>query len=51
MHTLFYSMDEENPESLIHERVTSDDIARVVARMTGIPVRVRYITQIELIAG
>ncbi|ORY96219.1 P-loop containing nucleoside triphosphate hydrolase protein [Syncephalastrum racemosum] len=33
------SMDEDNPESLIHERVTSDDIARVVARMTGIPVR------------
>ncbi|KAI8137453.1 P-loop containing nucleoside triphosphate hydrolase protein [Fennellomyces sp. T-0311] len=31
--------EEENPDSLIHERVTSDDIARVVARMTGIPVR------------
>lgn len=33
------SADEENPESLIHERVTSNDIARVVAQMTGIPVR------------
>ncbi|KAI9493980.1 P-loop containing nucleoside triphosphate hydrolase protein [Zychaea mexicana] len=31
--------DDENPDSLIHERVTSDDIARVVSRMTGIPVR------------
>ncbi|KAI9313906.1 heat shock protein 78, mitochondrial precursor [Dichotomocladium elegans] len=33
------SVHEDNPESLIHERVTSDDIARVVSRMTGIPVR------------
>ncbi|RUS31493.1 P-loop containing nucleoside triphosphate hydrolase protein [Jimgerdemannia flammicorona] len=31
--------EEENPESLVHERVTADDIARVVARMTGIPVQ------------
>ncbi|KAG2226655.1 hypothetical protein INT45_001002 [Circinella minor] len=31
--------EDENPDSLIHERVTSDDIARVVSRMTGIPVR------------
>ncbi|KAG1142293.1 hypothetical protein G6F37_009609 [Rhizopus arrhizus] len=31
--------EEENPESLIHERVTSNDIARVVSQMTGIPVR------------
>ncbi|KAI7908182.1 P-loop containing nucleoside triphosphate hydrolase protein [Cokeromyces recurvatus] len=30
---------ENNPESLIHERVTSNDIARVVSQMTGIPVR------------
>ncbi|RKP33419.1 P-loop containing nucleoside triphosphate hydrolase protein [Dimargaris cristalligena] len=30
---------EEGPESLLHERVTSDDISRVVARMTGIPVQ------------
>lgn len=34
------SAEEDNPESLIHERVTSDDIARVISRMTGIPVRV-----------
>ncbi|KAI9255578.1 heat shock protein 78, mitochondrial precursor [Phascolomyces articulosus] len=33
------STEDENPDSLIHERVTSDDIARVVSRMTGIPVR------------
>ncbi|KAI8341684.1 P-loop containing nucleoside triphosphate hydrolase protein [Chlamydoabsidia padenii] len=33
------SLDDENPDSFIHERVTSDDIARVVSRMTGIPVR------------
>ncbi|KAI8089346.1 P-loop containing nucleoside triphosphate hydrolase protein [Halteromyces radiatus] len=33
------SMDDENPDSFVHERVTSDDIARVVSRMTGIPVR------------
>ncbi|RUP50572.1 P-loop containing nucleoside triphosphate hydrolase protein [Jimgerdemannia flammicorona] len=33
------SAEEENPESLVHERVTADDIARVVARMTGIPVQ------------
>ncbi|RIA95945.1 P-loop containing nucleoside triphosphate hydrolase protein [Glomus cerebriforme] len=30
--------DEENPESLIHERVTADDIGAVVSRMTGIPI-------------
>ncbi|ORX50925.1 heat shock protein 78, mitochondrial precursor [Hesseltinella vesiculosa] len=29
----------EEGESFVHERVTSDDIARVVSRMTGIPVR------------
>ncbi|RUS21733.1 hypothetical protein BC937DRAFT_91597 [Endogone sp. FLAS-F59071] len=33
------SVDDENPESLVHERVTADDIARVVSRMTGIPVQ------------
>ncbi|KAG0169696.1 chaperone ATPase hsp78 [Apophysomyces sp. BC1015] len=33
------SPDEDNPDSFVHERVTSDDIARVVSRMTGIPVR------------
>lgn len=32
--------EEDTSESLVHERVTSDDIARVVSRMTGIPVRV-----------
>ncbi|KAI8885651.1 hypothetical protein K501DRAFT_293338 [Backusella circina FSU 941] len=31
--------DEESPESLIHERVTSNDIARVISQITGIPVR------------
>lgn len=31
--------DEESSESLIHERVTSNDIARVISQMTGIPVR------------
>ncbi|KAJ3343223.1 chaperone ATPase hsp78 [Gonapodya sp. JEL0774] len=31
--------DEDHPESLIHERVTSDDIARVVSKATGIPVQ------------
>lgn len=31
---------QEEVESLIHERVTADDISRVVARMTGIPVQV-----------
>ncbi|KAF7726083.1 chaperone ATPase hsp78 [Apophysomyces ossiformis] len=31
--------DEDDPDSFVHERVTSDDIARVVSRMTGIPVR------------
>ncbi|KAI8095527.1 P-loop containing nucleoside triphosphate hydrolase protein [Thamnidium elegans] len=31
--------DEDNTESFIHERVTSNDIARVVSQMTGIPVR------------
>ncbi|KAF9361179.1 chaperone ATPase hsp78 [Mortierella sp. AD094] len=30
---------QEEVESLIHERVTADDISRVVARMTGIPVQ------------
>ena len=35
--------EDEDPDSLIHERVTSDDIARVVSRMTGIPVRVSII--------
>ncbi|KAI9307449.1 P-loop containing nucleoside triphosphate hydrolase protein [Cunninghamella echinulata] len=30
--------DDESPDSLVHERVTSDDIARVVSRWTGIPV-------------
>ncbi|KAK9681250.1 hypothetical protein K7432_015692 [Basidiobolus ranarum] len=35
------SAEEENPDqpSLIHERVTSNDIARVISHMTGIPVR------------
>lgn len=33
------TIEEDNPESFIHERVTSNDIARVVAQMTGIPVR------------
>ncbi|KAK7024805.1 p-loop containing nucleoside triphosphate hydrolase protein [Favolaschia claudopus] len=32
-------VDEESPLSMLHERVTSDDIARVVARATGIPVQ------------
>jgi ATP-dependent Clp protease ATP-binding subunit ClpA len=32
--------DDESPESLIHERVTSNDIARVISQITGIPVRV-----------
>lgn len=31
--------EEDTSESLIHERVTSNDIARVVSNMTGIPVR------------
>ena len=31
--------DEETSDSLIHERVTSNDIARVISQMTGIPVR------------
>lgn len=31
--------EEDNPESFIHERVTSNDIARVVSQVTGIPVR------------
>ncbi|KAM3579928.1 chaperone ATPase hsp78 [Umbelopsis sp. WA50703] len=31
--------DDDNDGSLVHERVTSDDIARVVAMMTGIPVQ------------
>ncbi|KAI9326810.1 P-loop containing nucleoside triphosphate hydrolase protein [Pilaira anomala] len=31
--------DDDNTESFIHERVTSNDIARVVSQMTGIPVR------------
>lgn len=30
--------DEEGSESLIHERVTADDIGAVVSRMTGIPI-------------
>ncbi|KAF9192457.1 chaperone ATPase hsp78 [Haplosporangium sp. Z 767] len=30
---------QEEVETLIHERVTADDISRVVARMTGIPVQ------------
>lgn len=33
---------QEEVESLIHERVTADDISRVVARMTGIPVQVKH---------
>lgn len=39
---LVCSLEDESPDSFIHERVTSDDIARVVSRMTGIPVRVSY---------
>ncbi|KAJ2957998.1 hypothetical protein NQZ79_g6355 [Umbelopsis isabellina] len=31
--------DKDDNGSLVHERVTSDDIARVVAMMTGIPVQ------------
>ncbi|RGB25255.1 P-loop containing nucleoside triphosphate hydrolase protein [Rhizophagus diaphanus] len=30
--------EEESSESLIHERVTADDIGAVVSRMTGIPI-------------
>lgn len=30
---------DESPLSMLHERVTSNDIARVVARATGIPVQ------------
>ncbi|KAI0233792.1 chaperone ATPase hsp78 [Massospora cicadina] len=32
--------DENSPNSLLHERVTPEDIARVVAKSTGIPVTV-----------
>ncbi|KAJ1924860.1 hypothetical protein IWQ60_004938 [Tieghemiomyces parasiticus] len=32
------SSDSEVGESLLHERVTADDISRVVSRMTGIPI-------------
>lgn len=31
--------DHESPLSMLHDRVTSDDIARVVAKSTGIPVQ------------
>src|SRR6266704_3618740 len=31
--------DEESPLAMLHERVTSNDIARVVAKATGIPVQ------------
>jgi ATP-dependent Clp protease ATP-binding subunit ClpB len=31
--------DEESPLSMLHDRVTSNDIARVVAKATGIPVQ------------
>lgn len=30
---------EESPLSMLHDRVTSNDIARVVAKATGIPVQ------------
>ncbi|KAH8827095.1 P-loop containing nucleoside triphosphate hydrolase protein [Flagelloscypha sp. PMI_526] len=33
------SQDEARPLPMLHERVTSDDIARVVAKSTGIPVQ------------
>lgn len=32
-------LDTESSESLIHERVTSDDIANVISKATGIPVQ------------
>lgn len=32
--------EDTEEDSLVHERVTSDDIARVVALVTGIPVQV-----------
>lgn len=31
--------DDESPLAMLHDRVTSDDIARVVAKATGIPVQ------------
>ena len=31
--------EEESPLSMLHDRVTSNDIARVVAKATGIPVQ------------
>lgn len=31
--------DQESPLAMLHDRVTSNDIARVVARSTGIPVQ------------
>lgn len=31
--------DTESPLSMLHDRVTSNDIARVVAKATGIPVQ------------
>jgi ATP-dependent Clp protease ATP-binding subunit ClpB len=30
---------EESPLAMLHDRVTSNDIARVVAKATGIPVQ------------
>ena len=30
---------EESPMAMLHDRVTSNDISRVVARATGIPVQ------------
>ncbi|CAG8568981.1 13218_t:CDS:10 [Cetraspora pellucida] len=35
---LSHDVEEEGPESLIHERVISDDIGVIVSRMTGIPI-------------
>ena len=34
----------KSAETLIHDAVTPDDIANVVSRMTGIPVRVNFLT-------
>lgn len=33
------AMEEESTTSMLHDRVTSNDIARVVAKATGIPVQ------------
>ena len=33
------NMDQESPLAMLHDRVTSNDILRVVAKATGIPVQ------------